>query len=292
MNEITLSDDIIEITAEINIWKQQAGQAVFEIGKRLKHVKENDLMHGQWEGWLLAVDISKTMAWNMIKAFEQFSNVQTSERLPSGKIFEMLSLPETVDRQEFITTPHIIPSTGETKNVDDMTVKELREVKNLLRKTEDDKQRYMNEKHHYETLWKQEKDKPVLVTTKEVVPPSIKKQVEDLQFQNTNLSHGLKTTSEELQKYKLRDTVDFNEELSKKELAKLQQEADLTTVNIRIAYKNFIEKAGVTGYLQGALATASHSEKERLSEMVETALQIITQTQLALRGRKLGVVNE
>lgn len=291
MTQILLSDDLIEITAEINIWKQQAGQAVFEIGKRLKHVKENDLVHGQWESWLESVDIVPQTARKIMQAFEQFGNRATSSVLPTGKIFEMLSLPETVDRQEFITTPHIVPSIGETKTVDEMTVKQLREVTKQLKQTELDKERLFNEKHHFEKLWKQEKDKPPLKT--EVIPESTKKKMEELEFQNTNLRHGYQEAREKIQQYELVNTIDFDAEQSRKQREKIQHEADYNTLELRVHITNFLEKAAISSFMQGAITASDPITKRKISESISMLEAFTTQIKAALNGRILGgIVNE
>lgn len=85
-----------------------------------------DLVHGEWYEWLKSIDIVPHTATRMIQAFEQFGKRTMSSDLEVGIIFEMLSLPESVDRLEFVEQEHTILSTGEQKTVDEMTVREVK----------------------------------------------------------------------------------------------------------------------------------------------------------------------
>lgn len=295
MNQLSLSNDLVEISAEINSFKQIAGQAVFEIGRRLKHVKENDLVHGQWVVWLESVDIDRTTATRMIQAYEQFANVATSQHLPTGKIFEMLSLPETVDRQDFIEQQHAIPSTGEQKTVDEMTVRELREVKKSLQEVQRQAHQAQSTANHFEQLWNQAKNQPPKIVNqiKEVIPESIKKKLEKLEFENNDLKHGYKEAREKLQMYELSETDNFDPEKSKQEIEKLRFEANISTLDLRVQINRFLEKVAVTTYMQGAIATADPITKKNLQESIAMLETFTIQIKTALNGRILGgVVNE
>jgi hypothetical protein len=130
-DKITLSNDINVITAEINAYRQIAGEAIFEIGRRLKYVKENDLAHGEFGKWLKeSVDMTHQHANKFMKVAEALSdgNYASMSNLGIAALYEIATLrPEERERT------HTIPSTGESKTVDEMTVRELREVKKALR---------------------------------------------------------------------------------------------------------------------------------------------------------------
>ena len=52
MNEIALSLDINVITAQIKSYEEAGNYLIWEIGRRLNFVKENNLAHGNFSIWL------------------------------------------------------------------------------------------------------------------------------------------------------------------------------------------------------------------------------------------------
>lgn len=132
-----LSDDLSVITAEIKAYQRVAGEAIFEIGRRLKHVKENDLAHGQFGKWLESVGMNHRVANQMMKVAAELDGEKwrTSSNLGMEALYQIATMPE---EQRY--RPHTIPSTGEVKTVDEMTVRELREVKKALKEAQQEKE--------------------------------------------------------------------------------------------------------------------------------------------------------
>lgn len=123
MNEIALSNNLSQIELEINHHKQIAGQSIWEIGRRLNHVKENDLAHGQFGEWLNKVGLNYREANRMMTVAKQLPNVTTLSDLGSSALYLIATLPEE-EKQEQIE---------KIEQGDTPTVRELQEVKRKLK---------------------------------------------------------------------------------------------------------------------------------------------------------------
>lgn len=122
MQEIALSDNLAQIELEINHHKQLAGQSIWEIGRRLNHVKEHDLVHGEFMNWLRKVEIDHTSAKRMMKIANELPNSATLHHLGTTALHLIATLPEE-NRQEQIER---------IEQGDSPTVRELQEVKRQL----------------------------------------------------------------------------------------------------------------------------------------------------------------
>lgn len=123
MNEVTLSNNLAQIELEINHHKQIAGQSIWEIGRRLNHVKENDLAHGQFMEWLKKIEIDHTAAKRMMKVAHELPNSATLHHLGASALYLIATLPDDEKSEQL----------ERIEQGDSPTVRELQEVKRKLK---------------------------------------------------------------------------------------------------------------------------------------------------------------
>lgn len=236
MNEISLSKNLSQIELEISHHKQIAGQSIWEIGRRLNHVKENDLAHGQFLEWLAKMNIERTEAHRMMKVAEELPNVATLQHLGTTALHLIATLPEE-EKEEQIQR---------IEDGDTPTVRELQEVKKKLKLS-----KKVNEQLRAENEKIKSSKVEVKETIKEVVPDDYK-ATQDLNKQllekNKELAKAIKDAEERSNfiEKQLNDTLAQREEVDKKsaqydELTRAIEESQgqLNSVQKQIsAYKN------------------------------------------------------
>lgn len=123
MTQLMLSNNLGVIESEIKMYKEHMGRSLWEIGRRLNHVKEQDLVHGEFINWLDTVGIDRRKANRMMRiAKELKGNETTLSHLGISALELIASLPE--EQRE---TPQLT-SEGALKHPSDMTVNELRSL--------------------------------------------------------------------------------------------------------------------------------------------------------------------
>ncbi|AKS73655.1 hypothetical protein RN70_06950 [Staphylococcus schleiferi] len=131
MNELQLSNDLTTIETEIKSYQNIAGQSIFEIGRRLKHVKENDLAHGEFGEWLERVGLDKYQASRFIKVADEQPKLHSGANLGLKALYQIATIPEE-HREEKQQT-----SSGEMKTPYEMTNKEREEFKRQLKQRDE-----------------------------------------------------------------------------------------------------------------------------------------------------------
>lgn len=236
MNELILSDNLPQLELEINYHKQIAGQSIWEIGRRLNHVKEHNLVHGQFGEWLDTIKISHSEARKMMTIAQQLSNRSTLNDLGTSALYLIATLPEE-EKQEQIQR---------IEDGDTPTVRELQEVKRKLKLSQQANELLRDENEKIKSSKTEVKE-----TIKEVVPDDYK-ATQDLNRQllekNKELSKTVKAMEErsEFIEKQLADTLAQREEVDKKsaqydELTRAIEESQgqLNSVQKQIsAYKN------------------------------------------------------
>lgn len=196
MNEITLSGDLNIITTEIIQYGTTINISYWEVGRRLRHVKDNDLTHGNFMNYLERIGIAYTDA-NRLMKISELPNVASLQTLPKTNLFLISSLPEEERTKEHTTEK------GETKKPDEMTVKELQQLNKRVKLQTD----IINQKNdtinkQAEEVRKLRQQEPQVVTkTVEKFPEDyekIKQENEQLKQSNQKLQRDLKWVRDDL----------------------------------------------------------------------------------------------
>lgn len=236
LNEITLSNNLSQIELEISHHKQIAGQSIWEIGRRLNHVKEHNLVHGEFREWHENLGLDKDFAYKSMKIAKELPNVETLRHLGTTALHLIATLPEE-EKEEQIKR---------IEDGDTPTVRELQEVKMKLKLSQQANQLLRDENEKIKSSKVEVKE-----TVKEVIPDDYK-ATQDLNKQllekNKELSKTVKAM-EERSKFiekQLANTLAQREEVDKKsaqydELTRAIEESQgqLNSVQKQIsAYKN------------------------------------------------------
>ena len=260
MQEITLSDNLQQIELEINHHKNIAGQSIWEIGRRLNHVKENDLAHGEFTEWVeRKVGINYSEANKMMRVAKELPNLSTLRDLGSSALYLIATLPEEEKQAQLEKVEQ-----GESP-----TVRELQEVKRKLKESEE------RNKRLEEQALKQE------VVEKEVV---IEKVPEDYNYFKSNYE-----ASKGVQEFYKKQNEELREEMkeleniiktqransaSQSELQKLEEKK--ATINSEIESLNKVAKfqKAVEAFISDNASLSYTKDFEYLNSNIELTLSL------------------
>lgn len=224
MNEIQLSNNLQQIELEINHHKNIAGQSIWEIGRRLNHVKENDLAHGEFISWVESIGFNRYEATRFIKVANELPNVGTLAHLGLTALNLIATLPEEERTKEHAT------SKGEMKKPDEMTVRELQELKRQLKAKDD---QIEMQAQMIEDLNEQEPQ----VIEKEVVVEKIPSDYESLKSKNERLQSEMRSVKNSLElqktKYSLLEQSTTEAKLLKENIDSLRKQEDSLTGTVK-----------------------------------------------------------
>ncbi|HGI3117412.1 TPA: DUF3102 domain-containing protein [Streptococcus agalactiae] len=195
MNELALSDNLAQIELEINHHKNIAGQSIWEIGRRLKHVKENDLTHGNFMNWYQSIGLDKDFVSKSMTISSELPNFETFRNLGTSALYLIATLPDD-QKQEQIER---------IESGDNPTVRELQEIKRENNRLKSENARLEQQKENLaeQALSAKIVEKEVI---KEVIPDdyeSTKQLNQTLLDKNKELSKTLEEAEWELDSKKL-----------------------------------------------------------------------------------------
>lgn len=112
-----LSKDVGKIVLDIKRFQKVTGVAIYEIGKRLKYVRENNMIHGEWGQWCELIGFDRASAHKFITIYEELgvSVVETFQHSGMTALYLIATMPE--ESRHLALNP-----SGSTKSVRELKV--------------------------------------------------------------------------------------------------------------------------------------------------------------------------
>lgn len=277
MNEVALSDDLTQLTTEIKTYQSIGGQAIFEIGRRLKWVKEHDLAHGEFGKWLESIKVNDRMARQFIKIATELDDRRTSSDLGMQALYEIATMPP--DERD---KPQRLDS-GEVKKPDEMTVRELREVKKQLKHREeelDDRNAELEQLRNQKPKVV-EKQVEVKVEKQPDDYEALKEQVTSLKYYKNNFVK-LQNENDELNK-KVNDYA--SSEQLENQVDRWKNRGNLSAYKTTSDVTDFIRTHKLTSNDKRMFSEAGESAHSKLSAALDDLSEWINEVRVLTNGR-------
>lgn len=268
MNELILSDNLAQIESEIKREKERIGKSVWEIGARLKHVKEHDLTHGQFMSWYQGLGFNKNFVSKAIAVADNLSNFPTLGNIGTEALYLIATLPEE-EKEEQIQR---------IEDGDTPTVRELQEIKKRLKLSQQANELLRGENSRLKEATVKEVVKEV-----EVTPPDYQealrkaRESEAYAERNAFLEQQLNQLSEQRDKANKYDDLERAIEQGRGQLNEQQKEISSTKEAIAFLKKGnqFLANFGGVAYLDIQSVLPKNAQLKAEVETFASQLKIL-----------------
>lgn len=299
-----LSNNIDQITTEILWYENTAGQAIFEIGRRLNWVKKHDLAHGQFIEWLNQINMNRRQASKFMKVANEFPNGTPGSHLGISALYLIATLPpDERDKPQQL-------SSGEAKKPVDMTKRELEELKKRLNQRDkelaDAKETIADQEEQLDGHRKREVElnqrltnaskaqrvveKPVeKVVTKEVKPKDydgMKQQLSDMRKANDDLTNHLRDTAVENDKLKKQLNDYENLDKQNSQVKHWRNKGKITVYKVNDKMREFLTEMKLMSDDRKAIEDAGESALEDLNSRLDDMQNFINDMRKLTNGRR------
>jgi len=139
-----------------------------------------------------------------------------------------------------------------------------------------------------ERLKREKNPEPKVIEVEKVierVPDDVQKQIDWDKLVIANAKADIQKLRDELNTLKLQQTDDFDPEQAKIRKHKLQLEADISTLQLKIHADEFLAKTSRIAFMEGALAAAEPSVKRKLTDAITSIEKFLATVKQALNSK-------